>query len=514
MRHYPDRSAPHPPSAPPLTSNTDDMNATLLKTNKANGETLKRELFGNFKGFSLKPLPMTKPNIAPAANVAYVHPVAKNTEPEAKNESVPVRAAPLPPSTSPVKIAQIKSSPKLSAHTFRYQNINSTSEPQPETPIEVKLFASKSDAKERPKISAPVLENSTCSVKELIAAAKYAPNPDKNVKPSNVAQKQAEVHSSSLKQSTMNKGSLKSLDISAPVKTVSFGRSQSMRSPNFEKPELKKNPLASGSMRKPAGVKRQMSIVDRPKNPPPPRPKSPDLSSNALKPQNERLYTNLQSNLNGKSEESIDNNSTDNIYCVIEDIKPPSVSPPNGLLSEIVNEIENRNKSSIYSTSKRKNAPNQNINEQTYQNVTSDTNNSAEQPLLNKISEPNSGIDNSIPSSMDKKKLNKTATATLPTTSQNSGVGSLAKKFNRNALPAKPKPIIASKPSIVNALEQKFAANNQSSQRDPTKTTIAGNTKKLNGKPPNMNTTVAATATATATSNVRSLHKRFENPKA
>lgn len=510
MRHYPDRSAPHPPSAPPgqlSQSNTDDMNATLLKTNKANGETLKRELFGNFKGFSLKPLPMTKPNIAPAANVAYVHPVAKNTEPEGKNESVPVRAAPLPPSASPAKKAQIKSSPKLSSQSFRYQNIKNTLEPQPEIPIEVKLFASKSDVKERPKISAPVLENSTCSVKEFIAAAKSTQSADENVRPSNVVQKQAEVHSSPLKKSTMNKGSLKSLDISAPVKTVSFGRSQSMRSSNSEKPEPKKNVLASGSMRKPAGVKRQMSIVDRPKNPPPPRPMDPQ--SNASKPQTEQLYTNLQSNLNGKSEESIDNNSTDNIYCVIEDIKPPSVSPPNGLLSEIVNEIENRNKSSIYSTSKRKNAPNQDINEQTYQNVTSNTTNSTEQPLLNKISEPISGINNSIPLSMDKVKSNRTATT--PKTSHNSGVGSLAKKFNGNAPPGKPKPIIASKPSIVNALEQKFAANNQSSQKDPTKATIAGKINKLNGKPPNMN---PATTMTTATSNIRSLHKRFENSNA
>lgn len=503
MRHYPDRSGPQPPSSAPgqiSSSNTDDMNATLLKANKANGETLKRELFGNFKGFSLKPLPMTKPNIAPAANVAYVHPVAKNTEPEVKGESVPVRAAPLPPSASPLKKAQIKSSPKLSAQSFRYQNINSTSEPEPETPIEVKLFASKSDVKERPKISAPVLENSTCLVKELIAAAKSTQNSDKNVKPSHVAaQKQPEIHASTLKKSTTNKGSLKSLDISAPVKTVSFGRSQSMRSPNSEKPDVKKDPLAaSGSMRKAAGVKRQMSIVDRPKNPPPPRPMDP--TSNAPKPQTEQLYTNLQSNFNGKSEESIDN-STDNIYCVIEDIKPQNLSPPNGLLSEIVNEIENRNKSSIYSTSKRKNAPNEDINDQTYQNVTSNTTNSAEQPLLNKISEP-------IPSSMDKVKSKKIATTS--TTSQNSGVGPLAKKFNGNALPGKPKPIVASKPSIVNALEQKFAANNQSSQKDPTKTTIASKINKLNGKPPNANTT----ATKTTTSNVRSLHKRFENPNA
>lgn len=175
VRHYPDRSAPQPPSAPSgqlSPSNTDDMNATLLKTNKANGETLKRELFGNFNGFSLKPMPMTKPNIAAAANVAYVHPGAKNTEPEVKAESVPIRAAPLPPSASPVKKAQIKSSPKLSSQSFRYKNINCISQSQPETPIEVKLFASKSNVKERPKISAHVLENSTCSVKELITAAK------------------------------------------------------------------------------------------------------------------------------------------------------------------------------------------------------------------------------------------------------------------------------------------------------------------------------------------------------
>lgn len=489
MRHYPDRPAPQPPSSTPSTqlspSSTDDMNATLLKANGGrNGEPMKRELFGNFKGFSLKPLPMSKPNIAAASNVAYVHPVTKKPDETKTEHCVPIRAAPLPPPNSPLKKSQTKSSPKLSSQSFRYQNINATATSPPETPIEVKLFASKSDAKERPKISHPVLENSTCSVKELIGASNSTQNIYKETKPSttNTIQKPNEIHSP-LKKLPMDKGSLKNLEISAPMKTVTFGRSQSMRSPTAEKPQTKKSNLASGSMRQGVGVKRQMSIVDRPKNPPPPRPLNP------IKAQSEQFYANIGPESNGRSQESI-NDSTDNIYCVIEDVKRSTdVSPPNGLLSEIVNEIESRNNSSIYSTSKRKNAADV-CAEETYQNL-----NSTEQPLINKISEPKPGNNN--PNLVHNKSIKPNEPineVTAPAAAKGS-VGSIAKKFN---VPGKPKPVIAAKPSVANSLVQKQTANDQSSQKDSIKT--AAKTTRWNSKP-----------TINTTSNVRSLHKRFEN---
>lgn len=504
VRQHPDRPAPAPPSTGPLTqlspSSTDDMNATLLKSNgSTTKEAFKRELFGNFKGFSLKPLPMSKPNIAAASNVAYVHPVTKKSETtETKTEHcVPIRAAPLPPSNSPIKQQQKTSSPmsvpKQPSNSFRYENINTTAASSPETPIEVKLFATKSDARERPKISHPVLENSTCSVKELIGTA--------NLKQQNLYEnsKQKPINelpmskpigiNSQLKKLPMEKGSMKNLEISAPIKTVTFGRSQSMRSPTAENPQIKKSNLSSGSMRKAPNVKRQMSIVDRPKNPPPPRPVN--LPPSLPKLPQEQFYANIGTCSNGKSQESL-SNSTDNLYCVIEDLKRPvNTSPANGLLSEIVNEIENRNIASIYSTTKSKPSTTSKTDEQTNLNSIQNNRQSGDNP-----SEVKSGTNTML----DETGEQRDSTAKKSGTPHNSNiVGTSAKKWNMNVVPGKPKPVIAAKPSVANSFEHKNPALNQTSQKDSTKKPVAG--KSTWNNKPKIN----------PTSGVRALHKRFEN---
>lgn len=485
------------------------MNATLLKPN--NQETMKRELFGNFKGFSLKPLPMSKPNIFGAANVAYVHPVVAKTE-TVSEQCVPNRAAPLPPppqssnaTASPKKSHPIKSSPvshsKSSPSAIRYQNIDVIDKSSPETPIEVKLFASKSDAKERPKISHPILENSTCSVKDLISTsnANQSVQFKSNVLPkTNVAQRANELQSA-LNKNPIDKSSLKRLDLSSSEKSErpnSFGRSQSMRSPSSVKDPPKRNVQASGSMRYPGGLKR-VATMNRPKNPPPPRP--PNAAAGTASSTADSMR-NIYANTNDSR--SLEN-STDNIYCDIDDIKDRT--PPNGLLSEIVNEIESRNLNSIYSTS-TKSASNSTIKSNRYENTNKifDTHENSTEPSQS------SGSENSqiyMNAAAAEQPLIRHFSGNKDNKAQKSNVATMAKKLTLNAAPGNStKPIIAAKPPIVEQkninTSNKIASPNASAKRPN-----GLNATKLNA--PNMNKT-----NANPVSTVRSMQKRFENRKA
>lgn len=377
------RPPPSPPNANSTTTNIDETNASLLKVPKNDeDDILKQTMFGHFKGFSLKPLPMSKPNIVGASNVAYVTPVAKSPEPDSSNPNLPIRSAPPPPIHT--KIAAFQSQTLTVPDKTAKHKINpykpSTVFPREEAHQMPTMH--RPDPKDRPQISSPILKNSTCEAKELMSPKRQAPNitsvmpikkePAQPVQPiahtipmpqpiesksgsdtlKRIASflKKQEPKGSLPKKLTIDRSALKNLEISAPIKTVNFGRSQSMRSPSSEAAP-KRNILASASMRQPSGNKRPVSIVDRPRNPPPPRPPAITSATNSQSP-----HSNVYDDCESSSLKGFNNsiaNSTDNIYCVIDE-KPPlppanKVDTKSGLLGEIVNEIENRNMNSIYS---------------------------------------------------------------------------------------------------------------------------------------------------------------------
>lgn len=358
---------PGPPHAKPAAPTADELNTSLLTVSNGGNDTLNKNMFGQFKGFSLKPLPMSKPSIVGAANVAYVHPVSKLIDNEAATEHIPIRAAPPPPAPVPVPVHKPPSQPPkpekplVSTLLRTASNVSASflkdSMPQQQSQPPVAV-----EPKERPQISSPILNTSTCSsAKQLMTNRinqfeNIAPNSTKHepipyiehVPQSPSPEKKPALNPAPNppKQPLEKKKSFRDVEISAPVKNVSFGRSQSLRDTPNQSPFKRNNESATVSRM--YAKKRPNSIVGRPRNPPPRPPGQPNLphsaSASTVSLPQSKVYDDCET-VHGDN---------DNVYSIIED--SPSANTSNGLLNEIVNEIENRNLNSIYSQAVGKSA--------------------------------------------------------------------------------------------------------------------------------------------------------------
>lgn len=343
----------------PDSKPTED-NHSLLQNELPTRNSIQNEFFGHFKGFSLTPMK--------------------------KAEIEPTRVAP-PPPVAPVKTAVVTRS--NSGVTSKSLVTRAQSFKQILTGGGPALPPPNPGSTAKPIISSPILENSTCTAKELISPLKHVPihvpvraapevprplsTPEvllpeepKGYKSSGITlnriasflKKQSPTSSTSLPRNNqvkankiLNKNALKSIEISNPilqtettnVKTVPANsdeakavimRAQSMRSPSgTPRPNIQ----TFGSMRVPNGAKRPLSIPSgvRPKNPPPPAP-APVKSDKKLelpnipgfqKPTGKTSQNQYDDCLNkiAPLAQLSEDLSQDNIYAVIEE---SPVSPP------------------------------------------------------------------------------------------------------------------------------------------------------------------------------------------
>ncbi|XP_021693630.1 uncharacterized protein LOC5576567 isoform X1 [Aedes aegypti] len=320
------------PSSP---NSPDDMNSALLRPSNDVDFISNNNMFGKFKGFTLKPLPEPGATLK-SPNVAFVHPVSKYSEDT--SSTVPSRPAPPAP----------KFKPAVPAHTVQIGNstynkpagihqINgyklANHEHQMESAPALPPLNPGSTA--RPIISSPILESSTNTSREINTGTAKIPirpapvlppvqsNPggsEENMVPEiliNPTSKDKKSKEGKLNRITsylkkdekvpkaepknikiVDKEKLKNLEISAPIPIASdlaksmpklnetesvlgpssatVQRAKSMRDPEAKEKRVPGDgQAATESPRKPSTLKRPQSMVGSRPTMPPPRPPVP-----------------------------------------------------------------------------------------------------------------------------------------------------------------------------------------------------------------------------------------------
>ncbi|RZC33717.1 disintegrin and metalloproteinase domain-containing protein 12, partial [Asbolus verrucosus] len=316
--------------SPDSTKRTED-NHSLLQDDRSAAPGLQNEFFGHFKGFSLTPM-------------------------KKASETEPTRIAP-PPPVIPPSAPKIFKSPLVgrsntTATTKNFLNRSVTRAQSFKNNIAEALSSVNSTpgpalpppnpgSTAKPIISSPILENSTCTAKELISPLRNAPKvplraapeapplnkrplstPDAiapleemkkkegnsalnriasflNKKPNTNTNSLPRAHQQVKANKILDKDTLRSIEISNPIlqtetSTIKAAvpvkkeenkavimRAQSMRGSSVT---ARPNIQTFGSMRQPGGMKRPLSIPtgSRPKSPPPPAPPILDVQEKKL----------------------------------------------------------------------------------------------------------------------------------------------------------------------------------------------------------------------------------------
>ncbi|CAD6244570.1 GSCOCG00013395001-RA-CDS [Cotesia congregata] len=350
------------------TLSSDPACASLLPKPE-NEENFRNNMFGHFKGFTLKPLPedsQTSPPPVPGFP-AFVPP-----------------GPALPPLNPGSTARPLISSPVLAATTCTTMELPVPTRPAPDVPARpletLESTTSLSQSSTSPALaslpSISIDDRSKSSTLNRIASILRPQAPKTR-------------HQKAIK---VDKEILRNLEISAPIPQQNIQitgsnlvlpnstdsvdgsleicpkvsedkkvvmRAQSMRDSKQPRPAIH----SFGSMR--STLKRPSSIPNnRPTAPPPPVPKQETLNLDLKIPGLPGYQTPItQANLVGKQEEYDDcmnlvrEKSCDNIYAVIEEVDDKTYKVPKpvdnglGLLGEIVSEISHRNFDSIYSSS-------------------------------------------------------------------------------------------------------------------------------------------------------------------
>lgn len=306
-----------------ITKHTEDNHSLLAKENNV-PQGVQNVFFGHFNGFTLTPIKKEPeihrpappaPKVPSVPNGIVKSPIVTRSPTTVNHQSNIKSSLPRTQSVKPVTLSSAVSS------------INNVSVAPALPPLNPGSNA-------RPIISSPILENSTCTAKELLSPLRNAPKiplrpapeaPKENKRPlsspdatdSTVSSeepkkakehisainriasflksndKKPQVNTNSLPRSKINKSldksTLRTIEISKPIPQTTIDiaktalpvesaetknvvmRAQSMRGTNVT---IKPNIQTFGSMRQPHGLKRPVSIPSgtRPKSPPPPRP--------------------------------------------------------------------------------------------------------------------------------------------------------------------------------------------------------------------------------------------------